>query len=84
MTILRRNVALVMIGLSIFMFTIAVTLNDSEILNVAESAFALNFLAILSVLFMAVGIYLAFSNKPMLRKTRGHNFETTTGRRGAE
>jgi hypothetical protein len=82
MPILRRNVASVMIGLSIFMFTIAVTLNDSEILNVAESAFALNFLAILSVLFMAVGIYLAFSNKPMLRKARGHNFETTTGRRG--
>jgi len=71
-----------MIGLSIFMFTIAVTLNDSEILNVAESAFALNFLAIFSVLFMAVGIYLAFSYKPMLRKTRGHNFETTTGRGG--
>jgi len=37
MPILRRNVASVMIGLSIFMFTIAVTLNDSEILNVAES-----------------------------------------------
>ena len=77
-----------MIGLSIFMFTIAVTLNDSEILNVAESAFALNFLAIFSVLFMAVGIYLAFSSKRMLKKTyrRGHNFETPgrIGRRGAE
>ena len=83
MTILRRNVALVMIALSIFVFTIAVTLDSySEIMDVAESAFALNFLALFSILFMAVGIYLAFPNKPMLRKTRGHNFETTPGRRG--
>ena len=80
MTILRRNVALVMIGLSMFVFTIAATLDSySEIMDVA---FALNFLALFSIFFMAVGIYLAFSNEPMLRKTRGHNFETTPGRRG--
>jgi hypothetical protein len=39
-------------------------------MDVTESAFAVNFLALFSILFMAVGIYLAFSNKPMLRKTR--------------
>ena len=61
-------------------FTIAATLDSySEIMDVA---FALNFLALFSIFFMAVGIYLAFSNEPMLRKTRGHNFETTPGRRG--
>jgi uncharacterized membrane protein len=76
--ILGRNVAWVMIGLSIFMFTIAVTLDDSEILNLAESAFALNFLAIFSVLFMAVGIYLLIFNMHKQRKAprRGHHFNT--------
>ena len=83
MTVLRRNVALVMISLAILLFLIAITLDRySETTYVAESAFALNFLAIFSILFMAVGIYLAISNKPMVRKTRGHNFETTPGRRG--
>ena len=78
MIILRRHVAVVMICLSIFMFTIAVTLNDTEILGVAESAFALNFLAIFSVLFMAVGIYLLIFNMHKQRKPprRGHHFNT--------
>ena len=82
MTILRRNVALAMIGLSIFVFLMAVTLNGySETMKVAEVAFTVNFLAIFSVLFMALGIYLAIFNKSMRRKTRGHHFESMPGRR---
>jgi len=79
MTILRRNVALVMIGLSIFVFLMAGTLNDySQTLNVAEVTFAVNFLAIFSVLFMAVGTYLLIFNKHKQRKPprRGHHFNT--------
>ena len=88
MTILRSNIALFMIGLSIFLFLLAGILNDSEMLDVSELAFTENFLAIFSVLFMVVGIYLAFSNKHMLRKIhrRRHYFETTpsrSSRRGA-
>jgi len=78
MIILRRRVAVGMIGLSIFLFLIAVTLNGySATLNVAEVTFAINFLAIFSVLFMAVGIYL-ISNKHTQRKPlrRGHHFNT--------
>jgi len=78
-----------MIGLSSFVFLIAVTLNAyPETMNVGDIAFAVNFIPIFSVLFMAVGIYIAFSSKRMLRKTyrRGHTFETPgrIGRRGAE
>jgi hypothetical protein len=79
MIILRRRVAMGMIGLSIFLFSIAVTLNGySETLNVAQVAFAVNVLAIFSVLFMAVGIYLLIFNKHKQRKSprRGHHFNT--------
>jgi len=68
-----------MIGLSICLFLIAVTLNGySETLNVAEVTFAINFLAIFSVLFMAVGIYLLIFNMHKQRKAprRGHHFNT--------
>ena len=69
MAIARRNVALLMIGFSISVFIIAVTLNGySEIMKVAEFAFLLNFLAIFSILLMAIGICLAILNL-MRRKT---------------
>ena len=79
MTILRRYVALVMIGLSIFVFLMASTFNGySETLNVVEVDFVVNFLAIFSVLFMAVGISLLIFNKHKQRKSqrRGHHFNT--------
>ena len=58
-----------MIGLSSFVFLISVTLNAyPETMNVGDIAFAVNFIVIFSVLFMAVGIYLAFSSKRMLRQ----------------
>ena len=67
-----------MMGLSILLFLIAVTLNNhSETINVDVLAFTANVLAIFSALFMAVGVSLAILNA-MRRKphNRGHNFET--------
>ena len=69
--------SLVMIGLSILVFLIAVILNDHEIVNITVLPFIENVLAIFSVVFMAFGIGLAIFNR-LRRKTqtRGHYFET--------
>ena len=78
MRISRSNISFVMMGLSILLFLIAVTLNNySETINIDVLAFTENVLAIFSALFMAVGVSLAILNA-MRRKphTRGHNFET--------
>jgi hypothetical protein len=58
MAILRSNVAWIMIGLSIFVFLLAVSLDNTEILPIAEAAFSVDFLVIFSFLFMGVGLYL--------------------------
>ena len=82
MRISRSNISFVMMGLSILLFLIAVTLNNySETINVDVLAFTENVLAIFSALFMAVGICFAILNL-MRRKTRtrGHNFETAPRR----
>ena len=82
MTILRRNVALAMIGLSIFIFSLAVTLNGAAILPIAEAEYSVNFLAIFSVLVMGTGIYLVMFTKRRTIHRRGHHFAHTPGRRG--
>ena len=73
--------SLVMIGVSICMFLIAVALNDHEIMNVAVLAFTENVLAILSAVFMAIGFCLAiFSHFRRKTQRRGHFFETAPRR----
>jgi hypothetical protein len=78
MTISRGKISFVMIGLSIFTFLIAVTLNGySESMNVDVLAFTENSLAIFSALFMAVGFCFALFNFGRGKTyIRGHNFET--------
>jgi len=75
------TLSLGMIGVSIVVFLIAVILNDGEILNATVLPFTENVLAIFSVVFLVVGIFLAIFDR-MRRKihTRGHNFETRTPR----
>ena len=82
MTSFRRNVALVMIGLSMFIFSLAVNLNGTEILPIAEAVFSVNFLTIFSVLFMIVGIYLLMFNKRRTIHRRGHHFKSMPRRLG--
>ena len=82
MTILRRTVALVMMSLAIFIFSLAVTLNGAAILPIAEAAFSVNFLAIFSLLVMGIGIYLLMFNKRRTIHRRGHHFAHMPGRRG--
>ena len=82
MTILRSNVAWVMICLSIFVFLLAVSLDGTEILSIAEAAFLVNFLVIFSVLFMGVGLYLLIFNQSKRYHRRGHHFARILSRHG--
>jgi type III secretory pathway component EscT len=89
MRISRVSAGLVMIGISIFLFLLARVADDSE-MRVAELAFVQNSLAVIAIVLMACGIYLAAFSKacPVCgeRVTRaarecqfcGHIFKTST------
>jgi hypothetical protein len=62
MRISRVSTGFIMIGISIFLFLSALLADDSE-MRVAELAFIENSLALLAVVLMGFGIYLAVFSK---------------------
>ena len=58
----RSYICFVLIGISIILFCIADSIDDSGI-SIAVDAFAGNLLGIMAISLMAVGIYLAVSSK---------------------